>query len=44
MAHFARSKWAIAGAFGGGVPDMANIKLTPDQLEAVYRYVVTLSP
>jgi mono/diheme cytochrome c family protein len=38
------SKSAISGAMGGGVVDMEDIKLTPDELEAVYRYLSTLSP
>ncbi len=38
------SKSSISGAMGGGVPDMADVKLTPDELEAVYQYLVTLSP
>jgi hypothetical protein len=29
---------------GGGVPDMADIELTADQLEAVYQYLRTLNP
>lgn len=38
------SKAAISGAMGGGVLDMEDIKLTPDELEAVYRYLVFLTP
>jgi len=38
------SKSAISGAIGGGVPDMADIKLTSEELEAVYRYLTTLQP
>lgn len=37
------SKSAISGALGGGVPDMGDIKLTSEQLEAVYQYLRTLS-
>jgi len=37
------SKSAINGAMGGGVLDMADVKLTSDELEAVYRYLTTLS-
>lgn len=36
------SKSNISGALGGGVPDMADIKLTKDQLDAVYQYLRTL--
>lgn len=38
------SKAAIAGAMGGGVLDMENIKLSSTELEAVYRYLVFLTP
>lgn len=38
------SKSAISTASGGGVPDMDDIKLTRDELEAVYQYLRTLSP
>lgn len=38
------SKAAISGAIGGGVIDMDNIKLTSEELEAVYRYLVFLTP
>jgi mono/diheme cytochrome c family protein len=38
------SKAAISGAIGGGVIDMNDIKLTSDELEAVYRYLVWLTP
>jgi hypothetical protein len=37
------SKSAISGALGGGILDMEDIRLTPDALEAVYRYLVVLS-
>ncbi len=36
------SKSAISSALGGGVPDMDDIKLTSEQLEAVYLYLRTL--
>lgn len=36
------SKSGISGALGGGVPDMDDIKLTSEQLEAVYQYLRTL--
>jgi mono/diheme cytochrome c family protein len=36
------SKSAIADALGRGIPGMDSIKLDPDELEAVYRYVRTL--
>lgn len=36
------SKSAISGALNGGVPDMDDIKLTAEELEAVYQYVKTL--
>lgn len=38
------SKAAISGAIGGGVIDMNDIKLTTEELEAVYRYLVFLTP
>jgi mono/diheme cytochrome c family protein len=37
------SKSAIADALGGGVPEMRDIELTPEELDAVYRYLQTLS-
>jgi mono/diheme cytochrome c family protein len=37
------SKSAISGALGGGVPDMDNIVLSRDELDAVYQYVVMLT-
>lgn len=37
------SKSAPSGPIGGGVLDMANVKLSSDELEAVYRYLTTLS-
>lgn len=38
------SKASIWGAIGGGVIDMNDISLTPEELEAVYRYLVFLTP
>ncbi len=38
------SKSAISGAMGGGILEMDDVKLTPDELEAVYRYLATLPP
>lgn len=38
------SKSSISGAMGGGILDMDDVKLTPDELEAVYRYLATLRP
>lgn len=38
------SKSSISGAMGGGVPDMDDIKLSSEQLEAVYQYLRTLTP
>jgi mono/diheme cytochrome c family protein len=37
------SKSAISGAMGGGVLEMDDIKLTPEELDAVYLYLVFLS-
>ena len=37
------TRTAIAGAAGGGVPDMADIKLTGDELDAVAAYLATLT-
>lgn len=37
------SKSAISTAMGGGVPDMDDIELTSEELEAVYQYLRTLS-
>jgi mono/diheme cytochrome c family protein len=37
-------KSAISGAMGGGIPDMEDVKLTAEQLEAVYRYLSSISP
>lgn len=36
------SRSALNGAFGGGVVDMERIKLTNEELEAVYEYMRTL--
>ena len=38
------SKSAILNALGGGIPDMDNIKLNRDELDAVYEYLRTLLP
>jgi len=38
-----QSKSAIAGALGGGIIDMNDIKLTADELEAVYQYLLELT-
>lgn len=37
------SKSAISGAMGGGVLEMEDIRLTPEELDAVYLYLVFLS-
>jgi mono/diheme cytochrome c family protein len=37
------SKSAISGALGGGVPDMDEITLSRDELDAVYQYLVLLT-
>jgi mono/diheme cytochrome c family protein len=37
------SKSEISDALNGGVPEMDEIRLTPEELEAVYRYLQTLS-
>ena len=37
------SKSAISGAMGGGVLEMEAIKLSPEELDAVYLYLVLLS-
>ncbi len=38
------AKSAISEASGGGIPDMDDVKLTPEELEAVYRYLSSISP
>ena len=34
---------AVVALVGGGILDMEDIRLTPDELEAVYKYLVVLS-